>query len=91
MRKHSCFIKGILAVCLGAMLLVGCGADSRSRSREVRIGLALYDEHDTYIAELTEEFMTDVAEVNTQEPGTTVSVLTYSANQSQITQNAYTK
>ena len=86
MKKGS-ILTILLAVCLCAAFLGGCGPDAGHKSREIRIGLAVYDDHDTFIAELMEEFVADVAEVNTREQGTTVSVLTYSAGQSQITQN----
>ena len=91
MRKSK-FLSIFLAICLSAALMAaalmaGCGSDTGRRNREVRIGMTVYDEYDTFLSELTEDFMADVAEVNAREQGTAVSVLRFNAAQSQITQN----
>lgn len=91
MKNRVGFPGILLALCLCTALLSGCGEDSLHRNREIRIGVTVYDEYDTFISELMEDFMEDVAEVNTSEQGTTVSVLTVNAAQSQITQNEQTE
>ena len=91
MKNRVGFPGILLALCLCTALLSGCGEDSLHRNREIRIGVTVYDEYDTFISELMEDFMEDVAEVNTSDQGTTVSVLTVNAAQSQITQNEQTE
>lgn len=87
MKKYCRILAIFWTVCLIAAALTGCGSDHGHRSREIRIGITVYDEYDTFISELMEEFMSDVAEISAQEQGTAVSVLTYNAAKSQITQN----
>ncbi len=87
MKKCRSFFGMLCAVCLCAALLTACGSKPGNRTREIRIGVTVYDEYDTFITELMEVFMADVAEANARDQETTVSVLTYNAAQSQITQN----
>ena len=87
MKKYSSLLTILLTAWLAAVFLSGCGSDAGYRNREIRIGITVYDEYDTFISELMEEFMADVADVNTTDQGTTVSVLRSNAAQSQITQN----
>ena len=91
MKKRVSLPGILLTLFLCTALLSGCGEDSLHRNREIRIGVTVYDEYDTFISELMEDFMEDVAEVNTSDQGTTVSVLTVNAAQSQITQNEQTE
>ena len=63
MRKSN-LLTIFLAIFLSAALMAGCGSDTGRRNREVRIGMTVYDEYDTFLSELTEDFMADVAEVN---------------------------
>ena len=91
MKNRVGFPGILLTLFLCTALLSGCGEDSLHRNREIRIGVTVYDEYDTFISELMEDFMEDVAEVNTSDQGTTVSVLTVNAAQSQITQNEQTE
>ena len=68
-----------------ALLLSACG--QAPKAGDIRIGVTVYDEYDTFISELMEDFMEDVAEVNAGELETPVSVVRSNAAQSQITQN----
>ncbi len=83
--------KGILCTALTGLLclvlLTGCQGSAGARNKEIRIGVCVYDEYDTFISELMEVFMADVAKANTENQDRTVSVQRYNAAQSQITQN----
>ena len=78
-------------VCLAALtalvliFLSACG--KKQGTGDIRIGVAVYDEYDTFVSELTEAFLADVAEVNAVGTNAPVSVVRYNAAQSQITQN----
>ena len=75
-------------LCMALLCLIsGCGRAKVSRNTEIRIGVCVYDEYDTFISELMEDFLADVAQVNSENQNTAVSVLRYNAAQSQITQN----
>ena len=69
---------------VAAVLLTGCESKSVSvKSGKVRIGVTLYDQYDTFLRQLMEEFV--------REAGDEVDVVSYNASQSQQTQNAQVK
>ena len=65
--KKSSLLTILTAVFLSAVLMTGCESDTGRRNREVRIGMTVYDEYDTFLSELTEDFMADVCDL--REPG----------------------
>ena len=85
MKTWGRYIRMTAAAVLAALLLSGCGASPGAG--DIRIGITVYDEYDTFISELMEDFMEDVAAVNAGELETPVSVVRSNAAQSQITQN----
>ena len=56
MKNRVGFPGILLALCLCTAFLSGCGEDSLHRNREIRIGVTVYDEYDTFISELMEDF-----------------------------------
>jgi methyl-galactoside transport system substrate-binding protein len=85
MKKGRRYISLTALAAFLALLLSACG--QAPKAGDIRIGVTVYDEYDTFISELMEDFMEDVAEVNAGELETPVSVVRYNAAQSQITQN----
>ena len=85
MRTWGRYIRMSAAGALAALLFCGCGASPIAG--DIRIGVTVYDEYDTFISELMEDFMEDVADVNAGDLTSPVSVVRYNAAQSQITQN----
>ena len=85
MKMCRRYIRSGACIMLLICLLSGCG--SAPKTGDIRIGVTVYDEYDTFISELMEDFMADVAEVNAGDLEAPVSVVRYNAAQSQITQN----
>ena len=77
-RVLSISLSSILLV---SMLLTGCGAETtQHKPGKIRIGMTLYDQYDTFLSQLAEEFAGQI------EPD--VELITYNASQSQQTQNS---
>ena len=77
-RVLSILLSCILLV---SMLLTGCGAETtQHKPGKIRIGMTLYDQYDTFLSQLAEEFAGQI------EPD--VELITYNASQSQQTQNS---
>lgn len=77
----------LLLVTMG-LLLSACGSPPRDETpAEVKIGLALYDQYDTFIGELSAYF-TDYAREKEQETGVKITILRESADGTQEAQNS---
>lgn len=72
-----------LAAVLG---LCGCGGEKTEEIRSVKVGVTLYDQYDTFISELMNEF-TDYASKKEEESGVAVNLEILDASGSQLTQN----
>jgi methyl-galactoside transport system substrate-binding protein len=73
----------IMAICLLAACS-GCGAKAPSKGPEkIKIGVTLYDQYDTFLAQLMDSFNSQV--------GDEAEVVVYSASQSQQIQNSQVK
>ena len=56
--KRRVFAGG-MTTCLLASLLTGCGDELRRQEpKSIKIGVTLYDQYDTFVAQLMEEFNT---------------------------------
>lgn len=67
-----------------SMLLTGC--EKQAEDNEIRIGISVYDEHDTFIQGLMEAFNQYVSEEKVNN-GRSISILNYNAAGNQSTQN----
>ncbi len=82
------FKAALMAVSLivAGVLTTSCGLEKSRIKEEIRIGVAVYDEYDTYISVLMDNFMDCVAE-QSKNGNRRLSVLKYASQSSQITQN----
>lgn len=90
MQKRIKWIKKSLTTCLtaclaGGLLFSGCAGRGGEKVNEIQIGVVVYDEYDTFISQLMNEFMEDVSEQIKN--GKRISVKRYNAAGNQITQN----
>lgn len=84
--KRRVFAGG-MTTCLLASLLTGCGDELRRQEpRSIKIGVTLYDQYDTFVAQLMEEFNT-YASAKEEETGVAINIEVYNAADSQSTQN----
>lgn len=79
-------IRFAAVLALAAILLCACGADKREDKTEIRIGITVYDQYDTFISELMDYFMVHVQRLE-EETGATITVMRESADGSQEAQN----
>lgn len=78
---------GGMTICLLASLLTGCGDELRRQEpKSIKIGVTLYDQYDTFVAQLMEEFNT-YASAKEEETGVAINIEVYNAADSQSTQN----
>ncbi len=80
--KKMIFTLGIITCVLP---LFSCSHGDAADDDEIQIGIVVYDEYDTFISQMMEEFMQDVAAEIKQ--GKRISVSQYNAAGNQITQN----
>ena len=84
--KRRVFAGG-MTTCLLASLLTGCGDELRRQEpKSIKIGVTLYDQYDTFVAQLMEEFNT-YASAKEEETGVAINIEVYNAADSQSTQN----
>lgn len=80
-------LKRYLAMCLtGIAFLAGCGGKDDDTVRSIKIGVTLYDQYDTFISELMNEFTTYAAS-REEETGIAINLEILDASGSQLTQN----
>lgn len=76
-----------MAVCLAAGLAGGCeGMKEQAQTPGIRIGVTMYDQYDTFVSQLVEDFDT-YAKEKEQDTGVEINVALYNAAGSQPTQN----
>lgn len=80
--KKMIFTLGIITCVLP---LFSCSHGDAADDDEIQIGIVVYDEYDTFISQMMDEFMQDVAAEIKQ--GKRISVSQYNAAGNQITQN----
>lgn len=82
-----CLIVAVLC-CAGGACLSGCAQQPsrEGRNNTVKVGVALYDQYDTFIGELMNVFV-EAAQSKEQETGTKITILRESANGNQEVQN----
>lgn len=79
--------KGVVLGCLGVMaVFTGCGGQTEETVKNIKIGVTLYDQYDTFISELMNEFTTFASEKE-EETGVAINVEILDASGSQSTQN----
>ena len=84
--KRRVFAGG-MTTCLLASLLTGCGDELRRQEpKSIKIGVTLYDQYDTFVAQLMEEFNA-YASAKEEETGVAINIEVYNAADSQSTQN----
>jgi len=84
MGKLKAFVALCLSIVMLSALLTGCADKTQSKnSGKIKIGVTLYDQYDTFLSQLMECFMEEVAD--------NVEVVVYNASQSQQTQNSQVK
>ena len=84
--KRRVFAGG-MTTCLLASLLTGCGDELRRQEpKSIKIGVTLYDQYDTFVAQLMEEYNT-YASAKEEETGVAINIEVYNAADSQSTQN----
>lgn len=84
--KRRVFASG-MTTCLLMGLLTGCGDELRRQEpRTIRIGVTLYDQYDTFVSQLMQDFTAYASEKET-ETGVAINIEIYNAADSQSTQN----
>ena len=85
-RKAGKIHKGLLFICMLAVLMTGCGYKASGDSREIRIGVCIYDEYDTFVSSIT-QYMKQWCQQKEKETGDKYTLEIVSAKSSQLTQN----
>lgn len=85
-----------IAVLLGCVmlshLLTGCGNTGAERVKNIKIGVTVYDQYDTFISQLVEHFNQYAAEVsNSADSDISIKIEVFHAGKSQTTQNDQVK
>lgn len=83
---------GFILMCLSVMILIcGCGLKKygmeNDKKREIKIGISVYDNYDTFISELMDSFDKQIKAIEAR-AGVTISVDVENAAGSQTKQNA---
>ena len=84
MRACVLLFSGLMAACAG-MTAVGCSGGEQE-IKSIKIGVTVYDQYDTFVAQLMTEF-DRYAAIKEEETGVAVNVEVYNAADSQSTQN----
>ncbi len=69
-----------------SLLLTGCGSAAEKDDTKIKIGVSLYNQQDTFVSAMMEEFVDYVAEKE-QAEGVTIIVEVHHASEDQTTQN----
>ena len=84
-RRNPCL--RLLPLLLSAVLLTGCPQAAPARKKQVRIGITLYDQYDTFLSEMMDSFQKEVSRKRTEED-LEITTDVYNASFSQTTQNS---
>lgn len=88
MRGKKKVLSGGMAICLTASLLSGCEGELQVREpKSIKIGVTVYDQYDTFVSQLMEDFKTYASEKE-EETGIAINIEVYNAADSQTTQNS---
>ncbi len=88
MYKKYLIFAGIL--CAVAATTGGCESREEEAVKNIKIGVTLYDQYDTFLSELITEF-TEYAADKEEDSGVTINVEIMDASKSQLTQNEQVK
>lgn len=87
MRKKVRFLAGILAACITAGGGMGCSSNLETQTpKSIKIGVTLYNQYDTFVSQLMEDFNEYAAEKE-EETEVAINIEVYNASDSQSTQN----
>lgn len=87
MRKKVRFLAGILAACITVGGSMGCSSSLETQTpKSIKIGVTLYNQYDTFVSQLMEDFNEYAAEKE-EETGVAINIEVYNASDSQSTQN----
>lgn len=76
----------LAAVMLGMLLITGCGPSKEQPVKNIKIGISVYDQYDTFVGQMMTAFNA-YATQKQEETGITINVEIYNASGSQSTQN----
>ncbi|MCR5526657.1 MAG: galactose ABC transporter substrate-binding protein [Lachnospiraceae bacterium] len=85
MKKNAKFFLGISTVII-FLLTTGC-AEKEEQTKGIKVGVSLYDAHDTFLSELMNEFNESITE-EANKQGVTISVEIEDSESSQAKQNS---
>lgn len=88
MRRKCLVLAGTLG--LVAVTAGGCKGNEEEAVKNIKIGITLYDQYDTFISEMMTKF-TEYAAGKEEETGVAINVELMDASQSQLTQNEQVK
>ncbi len=87
--RHYCsrsLTKALVIMVTASAILCGCGTVSMSPSKDVKIAVLTYDEHDTFVDSMT-KYMTKWCRQKEKETGKRITLSVVGAKKSQLTQN----
>lgn len=87
-KRAAAVLGGMAVVCL----LTGCGSSGTERVKNIKIGVTVYDQYDTFVSQLVDHFNQYAAEKsNSSDANISIKIEVYSAGKSQTTQNDQVK
>ena len=86
-RKYL-VLAGVL--CIVAVNVGGCKSSEEETIKNIKIGVTLYDQYDTFLSEMMAEFTKYTADKE-EESGVAINMEIMDASQSQLTQNEQVK
>ncbi len=91
MKTNKRFWAGILAVCMVAGQTMGCSSSLETQSsKSIKIGVTLYNQYDTFVSQLMEDF-NEYAVEKEETNDVAINIEVYNASDSQSTQNDQVK
>lgn len=88
MHRKYLVLAGVL--CMAAVTAGGCKNSEEDTVKNIKIGVTLYDQYDTFLSEMMTEF-TEYAADKEEDTGVAINVEILDASQSQLTQNEQVK
>ncbi len=88
MHRKYLALAGVL--CMAAVTAAGCKNSEEDTVKNIKIGVTLYDQYDTFLSEMMTEF-TEYAADKEEDTGVAINVEILDASQSQLTQNEQVK